>query len=145
MKKVLISLLALICGILIGGFGIQAENARSVTRSDRQFSHKLRCKTEADGFIRAQNKDAETYAVIVHTDYSAFANSCVIAYHNYRTTKYASSIEYEVTDLLSGESIFKKSCRLDDGGCANGKDIELLDGLDEAFSSYVSGKSNGGR
>ena len=118
-----------VAGILVGAVSVEISHRVLDPKKRERFEQRLQCKALADSYARQKSDDYDTVFLGL-VDYSPARNSCVGAVEIYghlggwRET-------YEVVDLISGKSIYSKSCSGDK--CGNGTNVRLDHERDAAF------------
>ena len=115
------------------------------------FQHRLRCKSVADDYIKADSDDSSTLFPD-RVDYSSSRHSCIATFIRYTTGKrkvqhcncFIETHDYETVDLLSGETLFSDFCEENDSEsrwfCGNGRDMKLNEERGKALESALTSK-----
>ena len=134
---------------------LQAVRDRKSKAPDRDsgqlFQHRLRCKTVADDYIRANSDDSGTL-FLERVDFSPNRHSCIATFIRLGTGKrkvqscncFVEIHGYETVYLLSGETLYSDECFENDPEstlfCGNGRDMRLNEERGKALDSALASK-----
>jgi hypothetical protein len=158
MKRVWLMVLVAVVGICVGAATDEALHTlrnRKFLATDRSgndlFQHRLRCKTAADEYLKANSEDSSTL-FLERVVFSPSRHSCIAAFTRWTTGKrklqrcncFVEIHNYETVDLLSGENLYSGECIENDPEstlfCGNGRDMRLSEERSNALASaLVSG------
>jgi hypothetical protein len=148
----LVALLSLCIGAGLNEALHAVRNRRSKSKSPEGgelFQHRLRCKTVADDYIRA-NSDDSSALFLERVDYSPSRHSCIAALIRWTTGKrkvqtcncFVEIHDYQTVDLLSGESLYSGECLENDPQstlfCGGGRDMRLNEERGKALDSSLA-------
>jgi hypothetical protein len=128
----------LLLGCLLGAGLVQMAHVIQARKGAMLFERRLRCKGLAQSYEK-DNSNEYNSVYVSRVDFSMAHNSCVASMEEINTavSRQNRYYNFEVVDLLSGQMLFRQTCRSGSDAegqsdfCAlNGKDSSLVKARD---------------